>query len=351
MPDQDVRPGTWTQSMQVIVFEAAVWEAEACSRLMSAHKLVCTPEPLSTANVGAYRSAEVITTFIHSRLDAAVLAELPRVKLIATRSTGYDHIDLDFCAQAGIVVTNVPDYGDVTVAEHVFTLLLALTRNLLPTVEGMRSGRFDQSELLGTDLNGKAMGVIGTGRIGRRVIGIAQGFGMAVLATDARPDPQLAAMEGFRYTDFETLLRQADVISLHVPANAATQGMIGEAEFAMMRPGAILINTARGNIVDAEALVRALTGGHLRGAGLDVFPEEPLMRDEAEVFRGPPVDAASVRALLANHVLMQLPNVIMTPHIAYNTREARARIIEGTMQNIEAFAGGTPENVVSPVLS
>ena len=334
--------------MQIIVFEAEVWEAEACSQLGAAHKLVCTPEPLSTANAASYGSAEAITTFVNSRLDATVLAALPRLKLVATRSTGYDHIDLDFCARAGIAVANVPNYGDVTVAEHAFALLLGLTRNLLLTVEGMRSGRFDQSEPPGIDLYGKTMGVIGTGRIGRRVISIAQGFGMAVLASDAKPDQQLAALEGFRYTDLEALLRQADVISLHVPATADTQGMIGEAEFAMMKPEAILINTARGNIVDVEALVRALTGGQIRAAGLDVLPQEPLMRDEAEVFRGPPVDAASVKALLANHVLMQLPNVLMTPHVAYNTSEAQARIIEGTIRNIEAFARGAPENLVSP---
>ena len=334
--------------MQIIVFEAEVWEAEACSKLRAAHKLVCTPETLSAANAASYGSAEVITTFVNSRLDATVLAALPRLKLIATRSTGYDHIDLEFCARAGIAVANVPNYGDVTVAEHAFALLLGLTRNLLVTVVGMRNGRFDQSEPPGTDLYGKTMGVIGTGRIGRRVIRIAQGFGMAVLASDAKPDQQLAALEGFRYTDLETLLRQADVISLHVPATADTQGMIGEAEFAMMKPEAVLINTARGNIVDVEALVRALTGGRIHAAGLDVLPQEPLMRDEAEVFRGPPVDAASVKALLANHVLMHLPNVLMTPHIAYNTVEARARIIEGTIRNIEAFARGAPENLVSP---
>ncbi len=332
--------------MKIVIFEADEWEVRACSDLQPRHELTCTSDPLNETNASAYSDAEAISAFVESQLSAAVLSKFPRLKLIATRSTGYDHIDLQYCAKAGIAVANVPSYGDVTVAEHVFALLLGLARNLVLTVERMRSGRFDQSDLSGIDLYGKTMGVVGTGRIGRRVIRIARGFGMPVLAFDLKPDRESAALEDVRYTDLASLLRQSDVVSLHVPATTTTQGMIGEDEFALMKQGAILINTARGNVIDVEALVRAVTSGQIRAAGLDVLPQEPLMRDEAEVFRGTAVGAASVKALLANHVLMALPNVLVTPHVAYNTVEARRRIIDGTIENIQAFADGTPINLV-----
>lgn len=332
--------------MDIVVFEAEKWEAEACAALRDGHRLRCTKDALSAANVGDFADAEIVTTFINSRLDRATLSMLQRLRLIATRSTGYDHIDLEYCRQAGVAVANVPSYGDVTVAEHVFALLLGLARNLVPTVEGLRAGRFDQSGLRGFDLHGKTIGVVGTGRIGRRVIAIAQGFGMGVLGHDVAPDLSLAARQGFRYTDLETLLRESDVVTLHVPALPSTRNLIDEAELAMMKAEAVLINTARGNVVEVEALVRAVTNGKIRGAGLDVLPEEPLMRDEAEIFRKPQADAASIRSILANHVLMVSPNVLVTPHIAYNTIEARRRIIDISLQNIRALIEGQPVNLV-----
>lgn len=332
--------------MDIVVFEAEDWEAEACMALAATHHLQCTADPLNRATAPHYTEAEIVTTFVDSRLDAATLSLLPKLRMIATRSTGFDHIDLDYCARHQIAVSNVPSYGDVTVAEHVFTLLLALARNLVPTVEGARGGRFDQSGLRGIDLHGKTIGVIGTGRIGRRVIAIARGFGMNVIATDLAPDAALERALGFTYAELPELLRTADVVSLNVPATSSTRSLIGDAEFALMKPGAILINTARGNIVEVDALVRALTSGRLRAAGLDVLPQEPLMRDEAEIFRAAPPDAASVRELLANHILMSMPNVLVTPHVAYNTVEARRRIVETSIANIMAFAEGKPINLV-----
>ncbi len=332
--------------MKIVVFEAEEWEKEACAVLQPGHELVCTPAPLTSENAAEYGDAQIVTVFVNSRVDADVLSALKQLRFIATRSTGYDHIDLEHCRRAAIVVANVPSYGDVTVAEHVFALLLGLARNLVPTVEGLRAGRFDQADLRGFDLYGKTIGVVGTGRIGRHVIEIAKGFGMAVLAYDLAPDHRLSEQRGFHYVPLETLLRTADVVTLHVPAMAGTKNLIGEAELAMMRKDAVLINTARGNIVDIEALVRAVTQGLIRGAGLDVLPEEPLMRDEAEIFRVPADQAVPVRALLATHLLMVAPNVLITPHVAYNTVEARRRIINTTIENVRSFLAGTPVNLV-----
>jgi D-lactate dehydrogenase len=277
-----------------------------------------------------------------------VLQLLPRLKLVATRSTGFDHINLDYCRAHGITVCNVPGYGDHTVAEHAFALLLAIARNIVDSVERTRRGNFTQSGLRGFELFEKTLGVIGTGRIGRRVIGIARGFGMEVVAFDVHPDHSAAATLGFRYAPLDELLAAADVVTLHVPATPESGHMLSDREFARMKDGAVLINTARGNVVDVAALVRALSTGKLRAAGLDVLPEEPVIREEAQIFRaGAPQEGYDLRALVANHVLLRFPNVIVTPHNAYHTDSAVRRIIETTLDNIDAFSRGAPQNVVA----
>ena len=333
--------------MKVVVFETEEWEHQACLRLQPEHQLVCTRDALDEGTASDHADAEVISTFVNSTLSASVLERFPDLKLIATRSTGYDHIDLADCASRGIVVSNVPDYGDSTVAEHAFALLLAVARHLVEAVERTRRGDFSQARLRGFELRDKTLGVVGTGRIGRRAIEITKGFGMAVVAFDVRPDDDAARRLGFRYTDFDAVLAAADVLTLHVPATPQTAGLLSDRAFGLMRPGAVLINTARGNVVDVPALVRALADGRLRAAGLDVLPQEPLIREEAQIFRAASTEGYDLKALVANHVLLRFPNVIVTPHTAYNTDSAVRRIVETTLANIEAFARGEPRNVVS----
>lgn len=334
--------------MRVAVFEAEQWEQQACLRLQPEFRVVCTREPLTAQTVAANSDAEIVSPFVNSKLDAAVLARLPDLRLIATRSTGNDHIDLAYCRDHGITVCNVPDYGDVTVAEHVFALLLAISRHLVEATERTRRGNFSQAGLRGFDLHGKTIGVIGTGRIGRRVIEIANGFGMRVQAFDAHPDADLARRLGFRYCDLDEVLAAADVLTLHIPATARTTHLLSDREFGLMKPAAVLVNTARGNIVDVPSLVRALAEGKIGAAGLDVLPQEPVLREEAQIFRtesGP--EGYDFKALVANHVLLRFPNVIVTPHNGYNTDDAVSRIIETTLGNIEAFARGDRRNAVS----
>lgn len=334
--------------MKIAVFETEEWEESACLRLRPQHEVSCTRTALDVGAAAEHADAEIISTFVNSKLGADVLAQFPQLKLIATRSTGYDHIDLDWCAAHGVAVANVPDYGDSTVAEHAFALLLAVARNVVEAVERTRRGNFSQTGLRGFELHGKMLGVIGTGRIGRRAIEIAHGFGMAVVAYDVNPDSDTAARFDFSYAGLDEVLAAADVLTLHVPATAQTAEMIGDREFGLMKPGAVLINTARGNIVDVPALVRALASGRLRAAGLDVLPQEPLIKEEAEIFRADgPADDHDLRALVANHVLLRFPNVIVTPHNAYNTESAVHRIIETTMHNIELFVEGRPQNLVA----
>ena len=333
--------------MKVVVFETEEWEHSACLRLEPAHAVTCTRERLNARTAPGYPDAEIVSTFVNSKLGADVLARLPALKLIATRSTGFDHIDLDWCQAHDIAVANVPDYGDSTVAEHAFALLLAVARNLVEAVERTRRGSFSQDGLRGFELRGKTLGVIGTGRIGRRAIEIAGGFGMSVIANDLHPDADAASRLGFRYADLDEVLAAADALTLHVPATPGTASLISDREFGLMKPGAILINTARGNVVDVPALVRALADGRLRAAGLDVLPQEPLIREEAQIFREEWTEGHDLKALVANHVLLRFPNVIVTPHNAYNTESAVRRIIETTVENIEAFGRGEPRNLVT----
>lgn len=271
---------------------------------------------------------------------------LTYLKLVATRSTGFDHIDLDYCKDKGITVCNVPVYGDNTVAEHVFGLLLAISHNLIAAVDRTRRGDFSQTGLQGFDLLGKTLGVIGTGSIGRCVIEIARGFRMKVVAFDVKQDREMESSLGFRYLTMDELLATSDIITLHVPSNEKTRNLISGDAFAKMKDGVVLINTARGDIVDVKALVKAIADGKVAAAGLDVLPEESVIREEAELLHSVYRKRCVLDTLLANHILLRMRNVIITPHSAFNTREAVGRILNTTVENIIAFVKGEPKNVV-----
>jgi D-lactate dehydrogenase len=333
--------------MKIIVFEVEDWERRAFESLPGEHKLEFVAGPLIPENAGNYVDAEVVCPFIYSDLSAPVLKQFDRLKLIATRSTGFDHIDLGYCGEKGITVCNVPVYGDNTVAEHVFALLLAISHKMIVAVDRTRRGDFSLKGLQGFDLFGKTLGVIGTGSIGQCVIEIARGFRLEVLASDVRPDQDLASRLGFRYVEMDELLASSDIITLHVPSNEKTRNMISHDEFARMKEGVVLINTARGDIVDIKALARAIGEGKVAAAGLDVLPEEGGIREEAELLRSVYDRKHDLETMLLNHILLRLRNVIITPHSAFNTREAVERILSTTVGNIASFSMGKPENVVS----
>ncbi|GBQ82707.1 D-isomer specific 2-hydroxyacid dehydrogenase [Gluconacetobacter johannae DSM 13595] len=307
-----------------------------------------TALPLDAHIAGNYADSEIVSTFVGCTLSKAVLVQFPKLRLIAVRATGYDNVDLDYCMAHGIVVSTVPAYGDATVAEHAFALLLALSRHLVACVEATRRGEFGYVPARGFELRDKVLGVVGTGRIGRRAIEMAHGFGMKVVAFDAFPSAELKETPAFRYASLPELLSAADIVTLHVPATPETIGLIGDREFDQMKPGAMLINTARGQVVDTPALIRALASGRLGGAGLDVLPQEPLLRREDALFKAGTTETASVlKDVVADHTLTSHPNVLVTPHNAYNTVEAFQRIMDTTLDNIRAFAGGAPANRVA----
>lgn len=333
--------------MKIVVFEGAGRDRVVFGRFAGHHELVFDDDRLTAENAGDYADADIISPFIYSELDGAVLDQLKALKLIATRSTGYEHIDIEKCRERGIVVSNVPRYGEETVAEHVFALLLALSHHIVQAVNRVQRGEFSLQGMLGFDLFGKTIGVIGTGAIGQHVVRIAKGFQMHVVAFDVQRDEEAAKQLGFTYVDLDELLRASDVISLHVPGGRATYHMIGAKQFDTMKEGVVVINTSRGSVLDSQALLHAVAIGRVAAAGLDVLEEEPVIREEAELLSSVFTREHDLATVLTDCVMMRLKNVIITPHSAFHTEEAVGQILDTTADNIAAFLEGAPQNVVS----
>jgi D-lactate dehydrogenase len=327
-------------------FEVEPWEEGYLREQLAGVALRCSPEPLSHGTIEVARGAEIVSVFIHSHLDGALFAELPELRFIATRSTGYDHIDLGACASRAIVVSNVPTYGENTVAEHTFGLILSLSRKIHQAYTRTIQGNFSVAGLRGFDLKGRTLGVIGTGHIGLHVIRIARGFGMEVLAFDTRQQPLLAEVLGFSYVPLDELIGRADIVSLHVPYLPSTQHLMNRVRLGRMKRGSLLINTARGGLVDTAALLWALDEGILAGAGLDVIEGEEAIAEERQLLEAG-VAADKLQAAIRGHLLLRRENVVITPHNAFNSEEALQRILDTTVENVRAYQGGSPINTVS----
>jgi glycerate dehydrogenase len=264
------------------------------------------------------------------KLTGEILAQTPSVQMIAVAATGTDIIDLPYCRDHGIVVSNIRNYAIHTVPEHAFMMMLALRRNLLAWRRDLRNGEWEKADQFClftqpmNDLYGSTLGLVGYGSLGHAVHKLADAFGMRVLIAEHKG----AAAGRAGYTAFDTVLSEADVISLHTPLTAETRHMIGEREFGLMKSGTILINTARGSLVDEAALERALTTGSIAGAGFDVLSVEPPRE--------------------GNRLLdLDLPNFILTPHVAWSSREAMQGLADQLVENMEAFARGEPQNRVA----
>jgi D-lactate dehydrogenase len=271
-----------------------------------------------------------ICIFVNDIIDAATADILYRggLKLLALRSSGYNNIDLE-ALKGKIPAVRVPAYSPHAVAEYAVSLLLTLNRKTHKAYSRVRDGNFSLTGLEGFDLYNKTAGIIGTGQIGKITAEIFRGFGMEVLASDPFPQTEWAGVHGVRYVDREDLIRRADIISLHCPLTPENRRLINQAAIASMKPGAIIINTGRGGLIDTRALIDALKNKHLGGAGLDVYEEE----DDYffEDFSGQVIqDDILVR-------LMTFPNVLITSHQAFFTREALAAIAETTIKNIGLF--------------
>lgn len=324
--------------MRVAVFDTHPYDRQSFAQANAAfgHELVFLESRLSLETVALARGFEAVCAFVNDTLDRPVLEQLVAhgTRLVALRCAGFNHVDIAAAEELGLTVARVPAYSPHAVAEHAVALLLCLNRKLHRAYARVREGNFSLAGLVGFDLYGKTIGVVGTGKIGAVVARIMRGFGCRVLAYDPYPDHTLENELGVIYTSLDELLAQADVVSLHTPLTKDTQHMIGADAIARMKPGAILLNTSRGALVDAEALVDALKSGQLGGAGLDVYERE------AGLF----FEDCSGNVLQDDTLarLLTFPNVLITGHQAFLTDTALANIANTTLENISAFAKGNP---------
>ena len=328
--------------MKAAFFELEGWEIPVIERELPPHGIEVVKlekRPLEKKDFKELKEVEVLSVFIYSKITKEVIDSLPNLKLITTRSTGFDHIDVDYASEKGIAVRNVPDYGMETVAEYTLMLILSLLRKLRPTLERTCRGIFSREGLRGHDLEGKTVGVIGTGRIGSRLIKLLSGFDLNVLAYDVKPKKELIEKFGVRYVPLEELLKNSDVITLHVPYLPSTHHLINRENIKLLKKGSYLINTSRGSVVETEAVIWALKEGILDGVALDTFEgEEVWAEEELIIFRGEKdVSPEILKKALESFALTQFENVILTPHNAYNTHEAIMRILMKTLKNIISY--------------
>ncbi len=283
-----------------------------------------------TELMAACSGATIVSTFINTPFPASVLEKLPDLKLLCTRSVGYDHIDINYCAEHGITVCNVPDYGSHVIAEHVFALLLGTLRHITEGHRRVKEGRFDYHGLRGMALQGKTLGIVGTGKIGRKVVKIAHGFGMKIIAYDVFKVLELCEEFGLEYVELPQLLAESDIITLHAPSLPATKHMINAETIAQMKDGVVLVNTARGSLVDTDALLQALDSGKIRAALLDVLEHEANVKEDTR---------------LVHH-----PKVVTTPHIAFYADDSVRTMYDDCFMSIDEWLkDGKPAHIVQPI--
>lgn len=282
------------------------------------------------AFVDACKGADVISCFIYNKFPRAVIERLPNLKLLCTRSVGFDHIDIDACKERGITVCNVPDYGSHVIAEHVFALLLSTLRHISEGDRRVQSGVFDYHGLRGMALKGKTIGILGTGKIGRKVAKIAYGYEMHIIAYDVCRTEELVKELGVQYVSFEELLNQSDIITLHLPAMKEMDHVLNANAFAQMKDGVVLVNTARGSLIDSKALLDALNSGKVAHALLDVLEHERTFEENKDII---------------NH-----PHVVVTPHIAFYADDSMRNMYLDSIQSIEQWLSGKePEHIIHPL--
>jgi len=317
--------------MKIVVVDHVYLEEEHIKKLQSIGDLEIfkdlpkTPDELKER----IRGADVVVVG-WSNLTEDVINSAEKLIMISIWATTCHYADLKAARERGIVVTHVPGYATEAVAEHVFALLLASIRKLPLADEHVRRGDFDWRPFGGIELARKTLGIIGTGRIGCRVAEIGRAFKMRILAFDKYPDLKKAEEIGMKYVGLQTLLKESDIVTLHVTLTPETERLIGEKEIEAMKNGAVIINTSQGRVIDEKALIDALKSGKLSCAGLDVFEEEPSAKDNP---------------------LFKLDNTVLSPHIGFNTIEAAKRCTDICIDNVVKFLEGRPQNVCQPVLT
>ena len=288
-------------------------------------------ESIQDVDISEYKDSDIISIFIYSKVFEEILEQMPNLKLVTTRSTGMDHINVEYCEAHNIAVKNVPLYGENTVAEHTFALLLAISRKIRISHARVNSGSFSSRGLQGVELRDKTIGIIGGGRIGMHVARMASAFDMYVKVYDLKRDEFLADIIAFKYASLDEIFETADVISLHLPYNESTHHILDNEAFNKMKDGVIIINTARGGLVDTNSLISAIESGKVSGAGLDVIEGEEFLLEE-NLYNSPIEEAAKL--IIQSKKLLDNENIVFTPHNGFNSKEAENRIINKTIENI-----------------
>jgi D-lactate dehydrogenase len=306
--------------------------------------------------------ADALCIFIDSTIDDGFLSVHPNLRFITTRTSGFEHVNVEACRARNVVVSYVPVYGETTVAEHTFALILALSRRLREAMELPHRGQFSYSAARGFDLAGKTLGVIGLGRIGQRVARLGRCFEMRVIGCDPfEMSAEFAAKHDLEFKSLEDVLRESDVVTLHVKLSELTRHMLNRESMALCRPGVLIVNTARGALIDTLALQECLDSGQVGGVGLDVLEDERILRKPVTDIISDqivehlqsdtvPEEVSSknrlqdLQGIVSGNALLRRSNVVFTPHIAFNSVEAVEKLREITVENIRAFKAGNPQN-------
>jgi len=333
--------------MKITFFETPKKKEEAYRQIFNNNfDLVFCEEKLTKDNISLASDADIIYVFVNSILDKEIIDLLPNLKFIITGSTGYDHVDVAYATTKNIQVSNVPAYGSSTVAEFTFALLLNLSRKVYLANNKLRfDGQFNIENFEGFDLEGKTLGVIGTGKIGKNIIKIAKGFSMNVVAYDLYPDNEFANTNNFTYKTLDEVLVESDIVTLHAPYTKENHHMINKENILKIKKGAYLLNTARGELLDTEALMIALKEGIIAGAGLDVLEGERELKNQNDILVSEN-DTGNYKILLEDRALIDMENVVVTPHIAFSTTEAEKRILDTVVASINGFVSGNTINIV-----
>ena len=334
------------EKKKIVFFEVDEKEQEYFDdKLGGKAELVFYSHRLTPDVVDEAARANYITTFIYSDLSHKTIEHIRGLEGIVTMSAGTDHIDLGEAASRKIKVANIPAYGPNTVAQHALALLLALSRKIVPSVERTKKGVYEYAGLTGWDLKGRTLGIIGTGKIGATVARMAKGFDLRLVAYDPFPNKKLTEELGIEYMTLNQVLHTADIITLHVPLTKETKNLLGHEEFQQMKPGMVIINTARGALIDPDALLDALDKEIVSEAGIDVLDDEGLLKEEKQFF-SKYFKLEDYQTAMAEHALMRHPKVLITPHNAFNSKEALQNIMLTTVENLEGMLSGDYMNIV-----
>lgn len=328
--------------MKITIFEHEPWMEEYIRKSLLEHEVFFCPDPLTHENAEQFQQCDAVSVFVYSKVNEDVIDKLPHLKIISARSTGFDHINREYATSKNIIVTNVPRYGGITVAEHTWALILNLSHKISESNKRTEEGDFSVKGLRGVDLYGKTLGLIGLGEIGKNVALMSWGFNMKLRIFSRTHDEQfIEKFENAVYVDnVEDIFTHSDVISFHLPLTKDTHHLLNSENYHLLKRGCMVINTARGGVVETKALVKALQEKIVRGVGLDVMESEAITKDQLLINPDQLPNEHELSEVFLNHMLRDMDDVVITPHNAFNSDESIKRLVDGDIQNLRHFFNG-----------